>query len=237
MRSTREMYVDQLWRYPVKSLRGEQLDRAELTADGIAGDRQVHVREHGHVLTGRTRHGLLTVPATTDQGGRVLVDGHDWESEEAARVIREAAGPDAELARHDGPERFDVLPLLVATDGGIAALGHDGRRLRPNLVIGGVDGLAEREWEGLALRIGDVVIGVESLRARCIVTTIDPDTGAQDLDVLRRIHRVFGTKFALDCWVAHPGSVAVGDPVELVALDLPRPALGGWILGAPYLVS
>jgi hypothetical protein len=36
--------------------------------------------------------------------------------------------------------RFDVLPLLVATDGAIAALGEDGRRLRPNVVVGGVDG-------------------------------------------------------------------------------------------------
>jgi uncharacterized protein YcbX len=231
------VHVEQLWRYPVKSLRGEPLPRAELTLDGITGDRVVHVREHGHVLTGRTRHGLLTVSATTGPDGGVLVDGHPWDSESAADVIHAAAGPTAELARHDGIERVDVLPLLVATDGGIAALGYDGRRLRPNVVIGGVDGLAEREWEGRALRIGDVVIGVESLRARCIVTTIDPDTGDQDLDVLRRIHRVFGTKVALNCWVAHPGTLRVGDPVEVVDLELVRPRRGGWILGAPYLVS
>jgi uncharacterized protein YcbX len=139
--------------------------------------------------------------------------------------------------RYEGPERFDVLNLLVATDGGITALGHDGRRLRPNLVVGGVPGLEEREWEGRALRIGDVLIGVESLRARCIVTTIDPDTGTQNLDVLRRIHREFGTKVALNCWVARPGSVSVGDPVELIDLDVPFPERGGWILGAPYAVS
>jgi uncharacterized protein YcbX len=231
------MFVAELWRYPVKSLRGEQLTRADLTRDGVVGDRRVHVREHGHVLTGRTRHGLLTVPAATSPDGRVLVDGHPWDSRAAGEVIRAVAGPDAELARHEGPERFDVLPLLVATDGGISALGYDGRRLRPNIVIGGVEGLSERQWEGLALRIGDAVIGVESLRARCIVTTIDPDTGAQDLDVLRKIHREFGTKVALNCWVAHPGSIQVGDPVELVELELARPARGGWILGAPYLVS
>jgi uncharacterized protein YcbX len=231
------MFVAELWRYPVKSLRGEQLGQADLTMDGVAGDRRVHVRERGHVLTGRTRHGLLTVPAATNEDGRVLVDGHPWESGAAGELIRAVAGPDAELARHEGPERFDVLPLLVATDGGIAALGYDGRRLRPNIVIGGVEGLSERQWEGSALRVGDAMIGVESLRARCIVTTIDPDTGAQDLDVLRRIHREFATKVALNCWVAHPGSSRVGDPVELVELELARPARGGWILGAPYLVS
>jgi uncharacterized protein len=55
--------------------------------------------------------------------------------------------------------------------------------------------------------------------------------------VLRRIHREFDTKVALNCWVAHPGTLRLGDGVEVVDLDLPRPARGGWILGAPYLVS
>jgi len=48
--------------------------------------------------------------------------------------------------------RFDVPPLLVATDGASAVFGHDPRRLRPNIVIGGVDGLSEREWPGACLR-------------------------------------------------------------------------------------
>ncbi len=230
------MYVEQLWRYPVKSLRGEPLDRAELTGDGVAGDRLLHVSDRGHVVTGRTRHGLLTIPATT-AGDGVLVDGHPWDSPAAARLVREAAGPTAEIVPYEGPERFDVLNLLVATDGGIGALGYDGRRLRPNLVVGGVEGLAERDWPGRALRIGEVVIGLESLRARCVVTTIDPDTGEQDLDVLRRIHREFGTTVALNAWVARPGTVSVGDRVDVVDLDLPLPARGGWILGAPYAVS
>ena len=60
--------------------------------------------------------------------------------------------------RATGPERFDILPLLVATDGAIAAFGHDARRLRPNVVIGGVEGLAERAWEGAVIGVGDAVI-------------------------------------------------------------------------------
>jgi uncharacterized protein YcbX len=231
------VYVEELWRYPVKSLRGEHLDQTFLSVDGVAGDRLLHVSDRGHVVTGRTRHGLLTIPAVTDTGGDVLIDGHPWDSEPALELVRAAAGATAEIVRYAGAERFDVLNLLVATDGGIAALGHDGRRLRPNLVVGGVAGLAERDWEGRALRIGDVVIGLESLRARCVVTTIDPDTGSQDLDVLRRIHREFGTKVALNAWVASPGSVSLGDPAELVDLEVPFPERGGWILGAPYAVS
>ena len=43
------------------------------------------------------------------------------------------AGPGAKRVRHDSVERFDVLPLLVATDGAIAAFGHDHRHLRFNI--------------------------------------------------------------------------------------------------------
>ena len=44
------MYVAELWRYPVKSLKGERLDAVEVRADGVAGDRLVHVRSaSGHV--------------------------------------------------------------------------------------------------------------------------------------------------------------------------------------------
>ena len=42
-----------------------------------------------------------------------------------------------------------------------AAVGYDSRRFRPNLVIAGVEGLAERQWEGKQLRIGKVVIGMD----------------------------------------------------------------------------
>jgi uncharacterized protein YcbX len=230
------MYVKELWRYPVKSLRGETLTQAELTANGVTGDRVVHVRRHGQVLTARTRHRLLGLAATTDENGDVLIDGLPWDDPRSAAAVRAVAGEDAELARHAGPERFDVLPLLVATDGGIDALGRDGRRLRPNIVVGAVAGLAERDWPGKALRIGESLIGVDSLRGRCIVTTIDPDTGQQDLGVLRRIIREFAGTMALNCWVIRGGRIREGDPVEVVDTPLTAPEAGGWIRGVPYLV-
>jgi uncharacterized protein YcbX len=231
------MYVAGLWRYPVKSLRAEPLDAAELTSDGVAGDRLVHVRgEHGP-LTGRSRHGLLTIPATTGPDGVALVDGHRWDAPAAAAVVRQRAGPDASLQRYDGPERFDVLNLLVATDGEVGRLGVDLRRLRPNLLVGGVPAGAERTWPGRALRIGDVLIGIRSVRQRCIVTTIDPDSGAQDVDVLRRINAEFGGEIALNAWVVEPGAIQLGDAVELVDSDAEPRDLGGWVVGMPYEVA
>ncbi|HTO11409.1 MAG TPA: MOSC domain-containing protein, partial [Candidatus Binatia bacterium] len=145
-----------------------------------------------------------------------LIDGRPWTAAESAAAIRAAAGPRATLARHDGPERFDVLPLLVATDGAIAALGVDGRRLRPNIVIAGVEGLAERGWPGRRLRIGDVVIALEKLRGRCVMTTYDPDTQAQDLGVLQRIVDDFGGRMALDSAVLSAGTIGIGDVAELI---------------------
>jgi uncharacterized protein YcbX len=92
----------------------------------------------------------------------------------------------------------------------------DGRRLRPNIVVAGVDGLAERGWPGCRLRIGDVVVDLVKLRGRCVMTTYDPDTQAQDLGVLRRIARDFGGRMALDSAVVEGGTIAVGDTVTLL---------------------
>jgi hypothetical protein len=128
-----------------------------------------------------------------------------------------AAGAGVRLVKSDAEDRFDVLPLLVATDGMLVATGYDRRRFRPNIVIGDVPGLAERQWEGARLRIGEVVIGMEDLRARCIMTTFDPDTGKQDLNVLRTIQKEFNGVLGLNSYVIAPGRISVGDAVELIA--------------------
>jgi uncharacterized protein YcbX len=43
----------------------------------------------------------------------------------------------------------------------VAAFGRDIRRLRPNILIGGVADWWKREWEGAQLRIGGTVIRLE----------------------------------------------------------------------------
>jgi len=126
------------------------------------------------------------------ENGDVLVDGRPWRAKDVALDVEKAAGAGTRLVRSDAEDRFDILPLLVTTDGMFAAVGYDRRRFRPNLVIGGVEGLSERQWEGARLRIGQVVIGMDDLRGRCIMTTFDPDTGDQDLNVLRRVQKEFG---------------------------------------------
>jgi len=209
------LHVAKLWRYPVKTLAGEAVSAASLGPDGIAGDRLVRVRGPEGVRTSRRHYRLLGLRGTLGADGTPLVNGHRWDSAEALALVRGAAGDDAWLEPADADERFDVLPLLVATDGAVAAFGRDVRRLRPNILIGGVEGLGEIEWPGAELLIGDAIVRLDSLRGRCPMTTVDPDTLARDPEVLRDIGRRFGGRLALNADVVRGGVVRVGDAVTL----------------------
>lgn len=210
------LWVKGLWRYPVKSLAGEAVQTAELTTNGIRHDRIVHVRGPEGLRTSRRQYHLLGLQGSLDPLGQATINGHPWDSEAALAAVRAAAGEDAELVAFDGPERFDILPLLVATDGAVSEFGRDIRRLRPNILIGGVEGMDEINWPGSELHIGDAIIRVDSRRGRCSMTTVDPDTIERDPKVLRDIVRRFDGQLALNAEVLRPGFVRVGDHVELV---------------------
>ena len=166
-------------------------------------------------MTSRTDYRLLELRGTLSHDGVPQISGYAWDSPQALALVKAAAGGDAELIRNEGPERFDVLPLLVATDGAIAHMRFDGRRFRPNIVIGGVEGLAERQWPGCRLRAATVVIQAAQLRSRCVMTTYDPDTLKQDLNVLKRIVKELGGTMALDSSVIAGGLLEEGAPVTL----------------------
>jgi len=90
------------------------------------------------------------------------------------------------------------------------------RGLRPNILIGGVSGMDETTWPGGELHIGEAVIRLDSLRARCPMTTVDPDTLERDPSVLRDIGRRFHGRLALNADVLRPGLIRLGDQVTLV---------------------
>jgi len=184
----------------------------------MQGDRNIVVvsQSRGNIVTARTHPGLLGLQASVSVKGVTMIEGHPWHSPEALALTRDAAGESVQLIdAGEHTERFDVLPLLVATDGAIQELGIDLRRLRPNVVIGGVKGQAERGWPGAVLRSGELAIHVAQLRMRCVMTTFDPDTLQQDLSVLRKIVKEANGKLALDCAVVIPGVLREGDPITL----------------------
>lgn len=211
------MKVAAIWRYPVKSMAGERLSGAELTPSGFVGDRVVQVYDaHGRIVTARRFPRLLHHRATLGPDGEPLVEGLPWDSPEVAARVEAAVASGATLARFDGPERFDILPLLICTDGAVSMFGRDVRRLRPNILIAGVDGVGERKWSGATLRLPHAEVAIVDLRGRCVMTTYDPDTNEQDPGVLRDIVRRFGGRLCLNAHVIRPGRVEEGDTVELL---------------------
>jgi hypothetical protein len=218
--------VASIWRYPVKSMAGERLSSAHLTRTGLVGDRIVQVYDRrGRVVTARRFPRLLRLRATLGPNGEPLVDGLPWDSSDVAARVEAAVAPGARLERFEGPERFDILPLLVCTDGAVSMFGRDIRRLRPNILIKGVDGAGERQWPGATLRLPHAEVAIADLRGRCVMTTYDPDTGEQDPGVLRDIVRQFGGRLCLNAHVIRPGRVHEEDRVELLShADDTRPA-------------
>lgn len=209
------MEVAEIWRYTVKSLRGERLESVDVLADGFRGDRATRVLgPDGERITGRTAHGLLGLQSGLGDDGEPTIDGSRWDSDEALGAIRSAAGDGATLAPLD--RHFDDREILVLTDGAIAALGVDRRRMRPNIVVSGVDGLDEVGWVGKRLRMGQIELDVHHRCERCVMTTIDPDSLDVDPEVLKTINRDFEGCMGVLCSVVTAGELREGDGVELV---------------------
>ena len=136
------MEVRELWRYPVKSCAGERVASTWIAASGLAGDRVVQpTTARGERVTARRFPRLLGLEGDAGRRrGTAHVDGHRWDSDEAAALVR-AATLDSVFLEHSLRQvRFDVLPVSLVTDGALDALGVDHRRLRPNVVVSGVEG-------------------------------------------------------------------------------------------------
>ncbi|MBR8742575.1 MOSC domain-containing protein [Nocardiopsis sp. MG754419] len=122
---------------------------------------------------------------------------------------------------------------IVATGGEPVPM----ERFRPNVVV---SGWPEPHTEDRArtLRVGEAGLGYAKVCVRCAVTTVDQDTGdkrgpepLRSLAAYRRADTggvVFGAKFA----VTAPGTVSVGDPVEVSDWDEPEEGLGPRLVGA-----
>jgi uncharacterized protein YcbX len=95
----------------------------------------------------------------------------------------------------------------------------DGRRFRMLLEIDGVAAHEEDDWLGTKVQVGDAVLMLNGDIGRCVVTTLDPETGVTNFDTLRTLahYRREGQfedlPFGVYGAVAVPGRVRVGDPV------------------------
>lgn len=114
--------VRAIWRYPVKSLRGERLESAEVTPNGLAGDRAYALRDRlaGRVMSGKRWARLFECAARYPDGPEaapeiVLPDGSRLRVESAAAALTAWLGHDVELvrARADESSQYEIAIQTV----------------------------------------------------------------------------------------------------------------------------
>jgi uncharacterized protein len=231
-------HVSALHRFPVKSMAGERLGVAELDWQGIEGDRQyAFVRSANGTrfpwLTARevpamVLHRARFVDPSKPKTSAVLVETPDGATlslhDPMLRAHLEAAAGEPAALIQSARGVYDSMPVSVQTSGGHARLeaAHgasvDPRRFRANVMI--ESELPATQWQGLRLAFGSeedgALLQMADPIARCVLVTIDPDTGAKEPRVLRTIAQGFGNAYGLYGTTARPGLIRLGDVVRVV---------------------
>jgi uncharacterized protein YcbX len=231
--------VAELWRYPVKSLQGEQLDGAAVTDSGIVGDRAYAIfdLDTGLGLTARRVPELLFASARLVAPDRppeiTLPDGSIACGDTAlshwlGRRVALRAAADVEERRYENPLDAEHDADWVVFDGAPGPF-HDSARTRVSLVSTGtlgawdrrrfranvlLDGEGEDELVGSQITIGDATLDIVKRLLRCVITTRPQLDGIErDLDVFKTINRERDGCLAIGALVARGGTMAVGDEV------------------------
>lgn len=222
--------VAALWRYPVKSMRGERLDALPVDARGAVGDRAYAVRDGaGKFGSGKdTRRfrridGLFRFAARLDGEVPVVAfpDGASRRADDPAvhAALSAALGVPVTLAREASVSHFDAGPLHLVTTASLRALGDvDARRFRPNLVVDlRGEGFVEDAWIGRELAVGDEVrLRVAGPTERCAMIGFAQAELAADPAVLREVVARNAARLGIYASVLAPGVIRVGDPLRLV---------------------
>jgi uncharacterized protein len=225
--------VAALWRYPVKSMAGEELEAVEVSWHGLAGDRRWAFIRGGQVRSGFPWLTIREQPelahyrprfAKPDRPNASLTLVRTPSGDEldvADPALAAELGPGVRVIKQDRGV-FDTLPLSLLTTQTLAGLGRlvgtdlAAQRFRPNLVVDARGGdFPEDGWVGRVLRIGGLRMRVDKRDQRCVMVTIDPVTLRRNRAVLRAIARERDARLGVYGSTVEPGRVAVGDPVEL----------------------
>jgi len=139
------------------------------------------------------------------------------------------AGTDLTLIRVERLDgAMDRHPISIVSDASVQELARhldpvrpvDARRFRMLLEVAGASPHQEDEWLDRDVSIGEAVVRVDELDARCVITTQDPDTGLRDIPTLRAIKSYRGLRdgryldFGVYAGVVEPGVIRVGDSVN-----------------------
>lgn len=242
----------EIWRYPVKGLRGERLGATTLTPEAaVPDDRRFALRpdespydpaapcwqaKRAFLQLARDP-GLSPVSAAWDGAAQVLTltDLAGGRVSAAPDTVAGRARLEAYLAgtvpegRRAG-QRLVEAPGIIFSDTGrpwvsiislatVAALaeragraGLDPARFRGNLIIAGAAAWAELGWIGRELVVGGAVLRAVEPIGRCVATTIDPATGASDVNLVKLLLDSYGhNKCGVYAEVITAGPIAEGN--------------------------
>lgn len=228
----------EMWRWPVKSMGGEEVRSFRLDERGVGGDR-THAVIHHHKgewkpLTAREAPRLLawhaSYPFAPDAGLRpddpphAQVTGPDgrswrWGDPRLRNALAEDLGRDVRLRRDLAGIQDLERSVLVTTEATRAALADelgtpiDLRRFRTNVHLElDAEPWAEHGWEGGTLRLsGGVVLRLLHACVRCAIPTRDPVTTAKWPELLRHLDARHETLFGINARVVQSGRIAVGE--------------------------
>jgi len=221
------MRVDQLWRYPVKSVGGERLTAVRVGSLGVDGDRLIAVRdERDEVTWAGAVPALMQLRAVLVGAGVaefLLPDGERFRSDRPDADDRLSAAVHAKvtLAEHRPDDADAVLHVLTTTalhslGSALPESGIDATRFRPNLVLDGVldelgTGYPEHDWIGRRMAIGALRLRFTRGCDRCVMITKETPSVAHDRAVLRWVARELGNTLGVYATVEAPGDIRVGD--------------------------
>jgi uncharacterized protein YcbX len=233
--------ISAVFRYPVKSMAGELLDRARLSWHGIEGDRRLAFRR----LTDKSGFPWLSAsklpqllrfkPFGLDSNTAELLpthvrtpDGNEYElrSDELRKEISRRYGSDVELMnlRHG---IFDEACISVISLGTVHCIERESgrdvdlRRFRPNIVIetDSAEPFEEDRWVGRTLMFGDgnsgAAVRVTMRDERCVMLNFDPDTAERDSAVMKTVVRLNENYAGVYGTVVRAGELRVGHVVTL----------------------
>jgi uncharacterized protein YcbX len=232
--------VSLLARYPVKSMRGEQLARAEIEPRSVVGDRQWAVyTPDGGIGSGKSTRpfrridGLLGYRASlngadSSDGAAPLIEspaGERFRADDPAadELLSAALGQPVRLAREAGVRHHDDSGLHLVTTATIRQLADllgdavDVARFRPNLVLDVPGaGFVEDGWTGRELRLGsEVVIRLGIGMTRCVMVDLPQGPLGRDGRILKTLGKEHQLLLGLKAEVVRPGTVRQGDPAFL----------------------
>jgi uncharacterized protein YcbX len=254
--------VDSLWRYPVKSMRGEELDQGFAGYSGIYGDRVFAFRSSANhngfpYLTAREQRRLLQYRPHfryPDKAARPInlieaeSKGANPLSADLAELIVDVETPDRQTLAIDDPALIEMLradidqkhqvtlmqsqramtdcrPVSIFSLQSAQQLAEetgtpvDKRRFRANVYVDltSANGFAENEFVGRSLRIGPkVVVTILERDARCVMITLDPDTGEKTPAILKKVAQAHEGMAGVYGAVMVEGMLHKGDSVEVI---------------------